>query len=200
MKKTKFFETWSGLFWCVLVTFAITPGLRAEEARVRANSPRRPVPALAQDRLVRAVGHELRMLPYYSVFDNLEYRVNGYDVELSGQVTRPTLKSDAEGVVKRLEGVESVVNHIEVLPLSPFDDRIRRAVYRAIYSHAVLSRYAIQPVPPLHIIVKNGNVTLVGVVATAMDSNVAYIQANGVAGVFSVTNNLRVEQSRTKRS
>jgi hyperosmotically inducible protein len=135
------------------------------------------------------------MLPYLSVFDNLEYRVNGYTVELYGQVTRPTLKSDAEAVVKRIEGVEKVSNHIEILPLSPNDDRIRLAVYHAVYSQPTLTRYALQAVPPLHIIVKNGHVTLVGVVATEMESNVAYIRANGVSGVFSVTNRLHVEKT-----
>lgn len=147
-----------------------------------------------KDWLSRQVGHQLRMLAYYSVFDNLEYRLNGYRVELLGQVVRPTLKSDAEAAVERIEGVEAVVNHIEVLPLSFNDDRIRRATYRAIYFHPVLQRYALQPVPPIHIIVKNGNVTLVGVVASEMDKNVANLQANSVAGAFSVTNRLRVEE------
>ncbi len=144
--------------------------------------------------LVRSVGHELRMLPYYSVFDNLEYKVDGYNVELFGQVTRPTLKSDAERVVKRIEGVERVTNHIKVLPLSPFDDRIRRSVYRAIYRQPSLQRYAIQPVPPIHIIVDHGHVTLVGVVANEMDKTIARLQTNGVPGVFSVTDKLAVER------
>jgi hyperosmotically inducible periplasmic protein len=144
--------------------------------------------------LVQEIGHQLRLLPYYSVFDNLEYRVNGYNVELSGEVTRPTLKSDAERVVKKIEGVENVTNNIKVLPLSPSDDRIRLAEYRAIYGQSALNRYALQAVPPIHIIVDNGHVTLMGVVASEMDKNVAGIQANGVPGVFSVTNNLRVEK------
>ena len=109
-------------------------------------------------------------------------------------MTRPTLKSDAENVVKKIEGVEKVKNEIEVLPLSPADDRIRRAEYRAIYGDTVLNRYALQAVPPIHIIVRNGNVTLAGVVATEADKNVAGIRANGVSGVFGVTNNLRVEK------
>jgi hyperosmotically inducible protein len=152
------------------------------------------IPARAVERIQREVLHELRLLPYYSVFDNLEYEVKGYEVDLFGQVVRPTLKSDAEAVVKRIEGVEKVVNKIEVLPLSPNDDRIRRAVYRAVYSRPGLDRYALQAVPPIHIIVKNGNVTLVGVVASEMDKNLANIAANGVPGVFSVTNKLRVEK------
>jgi hyperosmotically inducible protein len=146
------------------------------------------------DRLVKEVRHELVMLPYYNVFDNLAYKVEGSTVTLMGQVTRPTLKSDAENVVKRIEGVEKVVNNLEVLPLSPNDDRIRMAVYRAIYSQSALQRYGMQAVPPIHIIVNNGNVTLEGVVASEGDKNIANIQANGVSGVFSVKNNLRVEK------
>jgi osmotically-inducible protein OsmY len=140
------------------------------------------------------VGHRLRMLPYYSVFDNLEYRVTGYRVELLGQVVRPTLKSDAAAAVRSIEGVEEVTNHIEVLPLSPNDNRIRRACYRAIFYQPVLEKYAIQPVPSIHIIVKNGHIALVGVVDSRMDKEVADIQARGVPGAFSVTDRLRVEK------
>ena len=145
-------------------------------------------------RIIREVRHELVMLPYYGVFDNLAYKVEGYTVTLMGQVTRPTLKSDAENVVKKIEGVEKVKNEIEVLPLSPNDDGMRRAEYRAIYGDTVLNRYALQAVPPIHVIVKNGNVMLEGVVATEADKNVAGIRANGVSGVFSMTNNLHVEK------
>jgi len=159
----------------------------ATPAEKRGNSPR------GRERLIKETRHELVMLPYYGVFDNLAYRVNGYEVELFGQVTRPTLKADAERVVKSIEGVERVVNKIEVLPVSPEDDRIRMAVYRTIYGHSALNRYGLQAVPPVHIIVKNGHVTLEGVVASEMDKNIANLQANSVSGVFSVTNNLRVE-------
>jgi len=145
------------------------------------------------DRITREVHHELVMLPYYGVFDDLAYRVNGTTVTLLGYVTRPTLKSDAENVVKRIEGVERVENQIQVLPLSPMDDRIRMAEYRAIYGQAPLDRYALQAVPPIHIIVDNGKVTLVGVVANQGDKDMANIRANSVSGVFSVTNNLQVE-------
>jgi hyperosmotically inducible protein len=139
------------------------------------------------------------MLPFYGVYDNLSYSVapDG-TVTLMGQVSRPTLKSDAENVVKRIEGVEKVVNNIEVLPTSPADDRIRLAVYRAIYGNEVLSQYQVRAVPPIHIIVKNGQVTLEGVVARAMDKQIAGVQANSVSGVFSVTNNLRVEEDEKK--
>lgn len=154
----------------------------------------RPASSRARERLARAVRHELVMLPYYGVFDNLAFKVEGYKVTLLGQVTRPTLKTDAERVVKKVEGVERVVNHIEVLPLSPYDDRIRRGVYRSVYSHSALQRYSLQPVPPIHIIVRDGHVTLEGVVVNQMDRNIANIQANSVPGVFSVTNHLRVER------
>jgi hyperosmotically inducible periplasmic protein len=145
--------------------------------------------------LTREVRHELVMLPYYSIFDNLSYRVDGNAVTLFGQVTRPTLKSDAENVVKRLEGVSRVINNIEVLPLSPMDNRIRIAAYRAIYGFPSLNRYAMGALPPIHIIVKNGHITLEGVVDSEADKNTAGIRANGISGVFSVTNDLRVEKS-----
>ena len=151
----------------------------------------------SQDRVTREVRHELVMLPYYGVFDNLAYRVDGSTVTLLGQVTRPTLKSDAENVVKQIEGVTQVNNQIQVLPLSSMDDRIRLATYRAIYSQPGLDRYALQAVPPIHIIVDNGKVTLEGVVNSQADKDRANIQANSVAGVFSVTNNLRVEGDNT---
>ena len=133
------------------------------------------------------------MLPYYGVFDNLAYRVDGYKVTLMGQVTRPTLKTDAERVVKDIEGVEQVVNNIEVLPVSPNDDRLRMAAYRTIYGHAALNRYSLSAVPPIHIIVNNGKIALEGVVANEGDKNIAGIQANQVPGAFAVTNNLRTE-------
>ena len=141
------------------------------------------------------VRRELVMLPWYGVFDNFEFQVSqdGRHVILSGQVTRPTLRSSAENVVKRIEGVERVTNNIEVLPLSPMDDRTRLAVARAIFADSVLSRYSWGANPPIHIIVKNGHVTLEGVVANETDKNIANIRANGVFGVFSVTNDLRVE-------
>lgn len=148
----------------------------------------------AADRITKEVRHELIMLPYYNVFDNLAYRVDGEKVTLFGQVTRPTLKSDAENVVRKIEGVETVDNQIEVLPLSPNDDRVRRAAYRAIFSKAPLQRYQLGAVPPIHIIVKNGNITLEGVVANEGDKNIAEIAAKGVHGAFSVKNNLLVEK------
>jgi hyperosmotically inducible protein len=140
----------------------------------------------------REVGHELALLPWYSVFDNLSYSVSGYKVTLMGQVVRPSLKDDAEAAVKHIEGVESVDDKIEVLPLSPNDDQIRRAEFRTIYSKPTLQRYAEGNVQQIHIIVKNGNVTLEGAVASQADKDAANLYANTVPGVFSVTNNLQV--------
>ena len=151
-------------------------------------------------RLEKEVRHQLVMLPWYSVFDNLAFRVDGDQVTLMGQVTRPTLKSDAEGVVKKIEGVASVKNEIEVLPLSPMDDQLRRAVFRAIYGEVGLNRYAIQAIPSIHIIVKNGNVTLEGIVDSEMDKNLANLRANQVPNVFSVKNNLVVAADEKKRA
>ena len=145
--------------------------------------------------IAQHVRHELVMLPYYGIFDDLAFRVDGGTVTLLGAVVRPTLKDDAGRVVKKIPGVQNVVNNIEVLPLSPNDDRIRRAAYRAIYGDPTLStRYGFRALPSIHIIVKNGNITLEGVVANQGDKNLIGIRANGVSGVFSVTNNLLVEE------
>ena len=153
------------------------------------------IPGSAEEnRIAREVRHQLVMLPYFGVFDDLAFRVDGSMVTLMGSVTRPTLKSDAENVAKRVEGVTRVINNIEVLPLSPNDDRIRRAAYRAIYGDPTLStRYGFRALPSIHIIVKNGHITLEGVVANEADKNLIGIRANGVQGAFSATNNLRVE-------
>lgn len=150
--------------------------------------------------LENKIRRELVTLPFYGVFDNLQFSVNGDTVVLSGQVYRPTMKKSAQRVVERLEGVETVVNNIEVLPVSFHDDRVRMAVLRSVYSQPALQRYGLGANPSIHIIVKNGDVTLEGMVANEMDRNIAGIRANGVFGAFSVTNNLRVEQSDRKRS
>jgi len=150
------------------------------------------------DNLVKEVRHQLLLLPYYSVFDNLLYKVEGDKVTLLGQVVRPTLKSDAERAVKEIEGVSSVDNQIQVLPTSPMDDQLRRAVYRALYGDTALSRYGMSALPSIHIIVNNGHVTLEGVVDSEADKNLANIRANGVPNVFSVTNNLSVAADSKK--
>jgi hyperosmotically inducible periplasmic protein len=149
-----------------------------------------------RSRLAEEVRHKLVLLPYYGVFDNLSYEIKDIDtVVLSGQVTQQTLKRDAENTVRKIEGVGKLENQIEVLPLSTNDDRIRIATYVAIYSKPGLDRYAWRAVPPIHIIVKNGNVTLMGVVATEADKNLAGMMANGVPGAFKVVNDLRVEKA-----
>jgi hyperosmotically inducible protein len=143
--------------------------------------------------LVKEVRHELVTLPYYGVFDNIAYRVDGSKVTLFGQVREPKLKADAGKAVKEIEGVTAVDNQIEVMPVSASDDQIRMAVYRAIYSKPDLQRYQLGAVPPIHIIVKNGDVTLEGAVATEMDKTVAGISANGVGGTHKIVNNLRTD-------
>jgi hyperosmotically inducible protein len=146
----------------------------------------------AEARIQKEVRHQILLLPYLGVFDNIEYQVNGYDVTLLGQVTRPSVKSDAGRAVKSIEGVEKVDNQIEVLPTSPSDDRLRIALFRAIYGYPPLQRYALPVIKPIRILVKNGHVTLEGVVDSEADKNVAGIQANTVPGIFEVKNNLQV--------
>ena len=146
----------------------------------------------AEARIQKEVRHQILLLPYLDVFDNIEFQVNGYEVTLLGQVTRPTIKSDAEHAVKSIEGVERVDNQIEVLPPSPSDDRLRIALFRAIYGFPALQRYALPVIKPIRILVKNGHVTLEGVVDSEADKNIAGIQANTVPGIFEVKNNLRI--------
>jgi hyperosmotically inducible periplasmic protein len=143
----------------------------------------------------KEIRKEILKLPYYGVFDNIAFEVKNDTVILYGQVVRPTTRSDAARRVAKVEGIDRVVNKIEVLPLSRFDDEIRARTYRAVFSKGGLYRYAAGTNPSVHIIVKNGRVTLEGVVANRSDSNLANLAANGVSGVFSVTNNLRVERN-----
>jgi len=149
----------------------------------------------ANQNLVREVRHQLLLLPYYTVFDNLAFKVDGDRVTLEGQVTRPTLKSDAEAAVKSIEGISGVTNNIEVLPPSPMDDQLRRALYRAIYGDPQLSKYGWSSMPSIHIIVKSGRVSLEGVVDNDTDKNIAGLRANSVPNVFEVKNNLVVKKS-----
>ena len=182
------------IFVCVLGISA--PGLAPGAAGPPGSAERivPPPPATDEDRIAREVRHVLVTLPDYSVFDYLGFTVNGHTVTLTGQVTKPTLKSDAERAARQVEGVEKVENKMQVLPAVPMDDRIRLNVYRAIYGQPGLDRYAVQAIPPIHIIVEQGNVTLAGVVDSQSDKELASIRANSVSGVFSVTNNLRVEE------
>jgi hyperosmotically inducible periplasmic protein len=170
------------LHWVVGVVMLALPALGQQG----------PVSQKAVERIQKEVRHELVMLPYLTVFDNLGYKVDGYNVTLVGQVTKPSLKADAEGAVKRIEGVEKVDNQIEVLPLSPMDDRIRQSLYRAIYGYPPLQRYSMPVLKPIRLMVKNGHVTLEGVVDSVADKNIVGLRANGVSGVFSVKNNLVV--------
>ena len=186
------------LFVSLLFVSPVAVAPRAEALPSQANKHQRSEEKY-WERLAKQVRHQLVMLPWYSVFDNLAFRIDRDKVTLLGQVTRPVLKSDAEAVVKGIEGVASVKNDIEVLPLSPMDDQLRRAVFRAIYGEPGMQRYAIQPIPTVHIIVKNGNVTLEGVVDTEMDRNLANLRANQVPNVFSVKNNLVVAADAKKR-
>ena len=185
-------------FFCLALVFGISAaGTQAADQKVqRPIFPSAETSDVRYNRIVREVRHELIMLPFLSLFDDIAFKVDGDTVTLLGAVVRPTLKSDAEGVVKRIEGVHHVVNQIEVLPLSPMDDRIRRTEARAIFGHPALYRYGMQAIPSIHILVKNGNVTLEGIVANEADKDLVNIQANTVPGVFMVTNNLRVESHK----
>ena len=198
------------VFFALIVTFAPTayasssPALqqvRQERASLRRETnARAPLSTLERTRIMRKVRHELVTLPFYDVFDWLEGEVRADGtVVLRGQVVRPTVKSDAEARVRDIERVVRVVNEIEVLPVSPNDDRLRADLYRAIYNvDSPLFRYATRAVPPIHLIVKNGRATLKGVVATEMESQLAYTAARGVPGVFEVTNELRVESQQAR--
>lgn len=147
------------------------------------------------DPLSKQVRHQLVMLPWYGVFDDLRFQVNGTQVILSGAVTseHAVTKGDAAKAVEHIPGVTAVVNNIQILPISRFDDQIRRAEYRTIFSKADLGRYTLGAIPQVHIIVANGHVTLEGTVINQMDRTIAGLVANTVPGVFSVTNNLQVK-------
>jgi hyperosmotically inducible protein len=150
----------------------------------------------SNENLQREVQHQLRMLNYYTVFDNLEFSVEGDRVTLQGEVTRPEAKSEAIAVVKKIPGVAEVQDNIKVLPLSNDDDRIRREAYRSIYGDSQLSKYGFKSVQSIHIIVDNGHISLEGFVDTQADKNVAGIRANSVPGAFSMKNNLIVQESK----
>ncbi|MCU1302216.1 MAG: transport-associated protein [Candidatus Sulfotelmatobacter sp.] len=177
-------------FWVLIISIlflASTLGMAQDRDQPSARS---------QDRITREVRHELLMLPWFGVFDNIAFKVDGGTVTLLGQVVRPSLKSDAENAVKHIEGVEKVDNQIEVLPPSSMDDQLRLQLYRAIYGYPALEKYALGVQKPIRIIVKNGRATLEGVVDSEADKNLVGLRANGVPGLFSVTNNLRVESSK----
>jgi hyperosmotically inducible protein len=159
----------------------------------------KPVTPLTDEGIVKQTGHEIRMYPKYTIWDNITYRVQNGSVELNGEVSQPYKKDDIARIVQRIPGVVSVVNNIKVLPLSSNDDRLRLQVARAIFRDPVLSRYSMGPLPSIHIIVDNGHVTLEGVVATAAEKNVAGIRASAAGLSFGpVINNLVVENSKNK--
>lgn len=179
----------AGLFFLILILISGNALPAAKMPQAQTNS------AGNEAWLQNKVRHELVMIPWYSVFDNLEFKVEGDKVTLLGQVTQPVIKDEADRAVKKIEGVKEVDDQIEVLPLSPFDNQIRRAEFRAIYSYPALTIYANQHAPSIHIIVKDGDVTLEGVVRNEADKNLATLRARGVPNVFSVTNNLMVEKN-----
>ena len=171
-----------------LVVFAAAAALAFAQTRAQ---PERI--AHYEEWLTEQVLNVLVLLPWYSVFDHLAFEVDGSEVTLLGKVTQPSTKSDAEKAIRSMEGVTNVINKIDVLPASPMDDQIRRAEFGAIYSEARLEKYAVGAVPPIHIVVEGGQVTLEGVVNSQADKDAAGIRAKTVPNVFSVTNNLRVQ-------
>jgi hyperosmotically inducible periplasmic protein len=194
MKKSASRNLAALLLWTLVLALGLSLSASSSFAAAPASN-RNPTANGAQNSepwLANQVRHQLVMLPWYSVFDNLEYSVQGSKVILAGQVVRPVLKDEAASAVKHIAGVEEVDNQIEVLPVSNFDDQIRRAELREIYSFPSLQRYALGTIPGIHIIVNNGHVTLEGAVDNQADKDVAGLRANSVPNVFSVTNNLRV--------
>lgn len=177
----------------LLVIAALSPPLSS------AQRDSQPSPKFTQ-RAQKQIIHKILMLPYYGVFDQIGFKLNGYNVTLFGHVANASLKSDAESAIKGIEGIEKIDNQIEILPPSPMDDQLRRQLFRAIYGYAPLQHYGVGSNRPIHIIVDRGHVTLEGVVNNAGDKNIAYIRANGVPGVFSVTNNLEVASGKSQRS
>jgi hyperosmotically inducible protein len=174
---------------------APAPQKKSKKSRLESR-PRAEGEARNLDYLTKEIRKELVTLPFFGVFDWFEYKVEpDGTVYLAGQVTRPTLKKDAQRRVERVEGVDRVINQVEVLPLSPNDERLRRAVFRELFNfNSPLFRYGQQPVPPIHIIVNRGRLVLKGVVANKGDSDLANIKARGVPGLFEVRNELKVER------
>ena len=185
--------------WVLITALALGTASIATALPAELDHTSRLSVAPSQDRIVRDVRHKLLMLPQLSVFDNLSYRIDGSTVTLLGEVRNPVLKDEAQAAVKHIEGVEQVNNNIEILPVSFNDDRIRRQMARELFRDPRLFEYSLQSVPPIHIIVKNGHVTLEGVVRDQGDKDVAGIRANSVPGVFSVENDLQVEPQQARK-
>jgi hyperosmotically inducible protein len=163
-----------------------------QPAPAQAPPPEAALPPEAQAKIAKAINHNVIMLPYYGIFDSLSYQLQGRTVILTGEVTNPSLKPDAERAVKKVEGVDKVVNNIEILPPSPIDQQIRERVRKTIYSYGPLFKYSRDPNPPIRIIVKNSRVTLEGIVDSEGDKNLCTLRVNQISSVLSVTNNLRV--------
>ena len=189
----------AGAMKLVAVVFALGAALFAQTSSQPQLATRPVGPSVNENRIAKEVRHELVMLPYYSLFDDLEFQVNGSEVTLLGSVANPVVKTDAETAVKQIEGVEKVNNQIKVLPPSGMDDQIRARVASQIFSTAGLSKYSWSAVPSIHIVVDRGHVTLKGVVDNEMDKNLAGIAANRVPGVFSVTNDLQVAETKASK-
>jgi len=189
----------AGAMKLVAVVFALGAALFAQTSSQPQLATRPAGPSVNENRIAKEVRHELVMLPYYSLFDDLEFQVNGSEVTLLGSVANPVVKTDAETAVKQIEGVEKVNNQIKVLPPSGMDDQIRARVASQIFSTAGLSKYSWSAVPSIHIVVDRGHVTLKGVVDNEMDKNLAGIAANRVPGVFSVTNDLQVAETKASK-
>jgi len=175
-------------FLAGLMTMALALGTSAT-----AGAGAQPV---RMQQLASDIDAALLRLPYYDVFDSLGYQIGDHGtVVLTGQVRTPWLKSSAEKAVKRVAGVDTVVNNIEILPVNINDDRIRVAVYRSLFYDSTLDRYAMGANPSIRILVKNGQVTLEGFVGNEMDKTIAGMKARQVFGVFGVTNNLTIDKS-----
>lgn len=188
-----------GLVLAAVMALGAVSALHAQEQRQPSATQSSSGETRLQERINREVYHRLIMLPQLTIFDHLAYKVDGGDVTLLGQVRNAFLKDAAESTVKKIEGVEKVKNEIEILPPSPNDDRIRRQVARALFNDDRLFPYSMGAVPPIHIIVKGGHVTLEGAVNSQTDKDVAGLKANGVPGVFSVQNNLQVENKKESK-
>ncbi len=181
----------SNIVRILLVTFTLgLAGLQAAAVTVTGAEDKKLL-----DPLENEIRKQLITMPFYGVFDFIEFDVQGDKVILKGDVSGPTLQSSASRVVERIPGVKSVENQIEVQPLSNFDNSIRRSMVRAIYGDSALNRYSAGANPWIRILVRNGNVTLEGYVDRETDKDIATIRARGVSDAFSITNNLAVKQS-----
>ena len=195
IREGQFHRAAQSVVWSLVLALASASAGNAARSHVT-GGPAANNQAKNSSNLAREVHHQLMTLPFYSVFDYITFILDGRKVILSGQVLRPMLKKHAVAAIKSLDGVDTLVDQIEVLPSSETDDELRRAIYRAIYEDPALAPYAVQTVPPIHIVVKNGNVSLEGAVNSTADRNLAATHAGTVANVVGVNNNLSVQPIR----